>query len=261
MPGVWFATAMRSVAGPHRSSNQDSLVATARYAVVADGVGGHAGGDVASRTVTRRLAHTLAARDVAGLDAVALRDAVADANAALRQRADGDPLLSTMATTLTGVFAGDGVVRVAHVGDSRAYRLRAGEGELVTHDDSLVQRLVDAGAIAQEDASSHPHRHVILRSLAGDAEDAAGLAVLETPAAVGDRWVLCSDGLSDTLGDDEVISLAAQAASPEDAAQSLLDAAIAADARDNVSVAVCDVVAAPPDDDEPRWLGAAELEA
>lgn len=261
MPGVWFATAMRSEAGPHRSSNQDSLVATGRYVVVADGVGGHAGGDVASRTVTRRLAQTLAEREVTGLDSADLRDVVADANAALRRRADGDPLLSAMATTLTGVFCGVGVVRVVHVGDSRAYRIHAGTGELVTHDDSLVQRLVDAGAIAEEDAPFHPQRHIILRSLAGDADDTAGLAVLESPASVGDRWVLCSDGLSDALGDDEVVSLAARAATPEDAAQALIDAALAADARDNVSLAVCDVVAAPQDDDEPRWLGAAAREA
>ena len=261
MPGVWFATAMRSEAGPHRSSNQDSLVAAGRYVVVADGVGGHAGGDVASRTVTRRLVAALGSRDVAGLDADALRDVVADANAALRRRAGDDPLLSAMATTLTGLFGGDGIVRVAHVGDSRAYRVHGGTGERVTHDDSLVQRLVDAGAIAAEDAPFHPQRHIILRSLAGDADDAAGLALLELPAAAGDRWVLCSDGLSDALGDDEVVSLAAQAATPEDAAQALLDAALAADARDNVSLAVCDVVAAPPDVDEPRWLGAAEREA
>ena len=252
---------MRSEAGAHRSTNQDSLVAAGPYVVVADGVGGHAGGDVASRTVTRHLAQALSALDVAGLDAVALRAAVADANDALRRRATGDPLLSAMATTLTGVFGGEGVVRVAHVGDSRAYRLHDGQGELVTHDDSLVQRLVDAGAVAEEDAPFHPQRHIILRSLAGDPDDAAGLAVLELPAAVGDRWVLCSDGLSDALGDDEVLSLAAQAGSPEDAAQALLDAALGADAHDNVSVAVCDVVASPPRPDEPRWLGAAASEA
>lgn len=261
MPGVWFATAMRSDAGAYRSSNQDSVVATSRYVVVADGVGGHAGGDVASRTVTRHLVQALDDLDVTALDAVALRGAVADANAALRRRAADDPMLAAMATTLTGVVGGDGVVRVLHVGDSRAYRLHAGTGELVTHDDSLVQRLVDAGAIAEEDAAGHPQRHIILRSLAGDPDDAAGLAVLEMPATAGDRWVLCSDGLSDALGDDEVVSLATRAPSPEDAAQWLLDAALAADAHDNVSVAVCDVVLAPPDDDAPRWLGAAGREA
>ena len=260
MPGIWFATAMRSVAGPHRSSNQDSVVATGRFVVVADGVGGHAGGDVASRTVTRRLVESVGAADVAGFDAAALRDLVADANAALRRRAGDDPLLAGLATTLTGLFCGDGVVRVTHVGDSRAYRLRAGVGELMTHDDSLVQRLVDAGAIAEEDAQYHPQRHIILRSLAGDVDDAADLALLEFPAVVGDRWVVCSDGLSDALG-EEVLTLAAAAVTPEEAADTLLAAALAADARDNVTVAVCDVVmTAPHGAAGARWLGAAELE-
>lgn len=261
MPGFWFATAMRSEAGPHRSSNQDSAVTTSRLVVVADGVGGHAGGDVASRTVTRRLVEAIATRDVATLDAVALRDLVGDANVALRRRAADDPLLSAMATTLTGLFCGDGVLRVVHVGDSRAYRLHAGTGELVTHDDSLVQRLVDVGAVAEADAPFHPQRHIILRSLAGDADDTAGLTLLEVPAVIGDRWVVCSDGLSDTLGDEAVLTLAAHAPSPQQAADLLLTAAMAADAHDNVTVAVCDVVAAPPEGaDEPRWLGAAVRE-
>lgn len=262
MPGVWFATAMRSEAGPHRSSNQDSAVAGSRFVAVADGVGGHAGGDVASRTVTRRLAETLGAQDAAALETAALRDVVADANAALRRRAGSDPLLSGMATTLTGLVAGERVVRVVHVGDSRAYRVHAGAGELVTHDDSLVQRLVDAGAITAEDAPFHPQRHIILRSLAGDDDDAAGLALLELPAVVGDRWLVCSDGLSDALGEDDVLTLTATAATPEAAADALLTAALAADARDNVTLVVADVVAAPPDaEDVPRRLGAAERDA
>lgn len=262
MPGVWFATAMRSDTGPHRCSNQDAAAAGGRFVVVADGVGGHAGGDVASRTVTRGLVEALDGRDVADLGAGDLRGLVAHANAALHARAAADPLLSAMATTLTALFCGDGVVRVAHVGDSRAYRLRDGVGELVTHDDSLVQSLVDSGAIREQDAVGHPQRHIILRSLSGDTDDAAGMALLEVPSAVGDRWVVCSDGLSDTLGEDEVLALAARAATPDAAADALLGAALAADAHDNVTLAVCDVVASPPaDDGRPRWLGAAAQEA
>jgi protein phosphatase len=253
---------MRSEAGPHRSSNQDSAVATSRFVVVADGVGGHAGGDVASRTVTRRLAEALGSADVSALDAAALRSLVADANAALRRRAGDDPLLARMATTLTALVCGDGLVRVVHVGDSRAYLVHAGTGELVTHDDSLVQHLVDAGAIAEAEAASHPQRHVILRSLAGDDDDAAGLTVLEVPVTLGDRWVVCSDGLSDAVVQGEVLSLAAAATTPEEAAEALLTAALAADARDNITLVVADVVGTAPDDGgPPRWLGAAEREA
>ena len=269
MPGVWFATAMRSEAGPYRSSNQDSAVATPRLVLVADGVGGHAGGDVASRTVTRRVVEALGTSDPSVLDAAALRALVADANAALRRCVDDDPLLAGMATTLTGLVSGDGVVRVLHVGDSRAYRVHAGAGELVTHDDSFVQRLVDSGAIAEWEAPRHPQRHIILRSLAGDPDDSQGLTVLELPAAVGDRWVLCSDGLSDVLREGDVVALAAAATTPDEAADALLAAARDADAHDNVTLAVCDVVAAPPDGaagadgtdgadaDAPRWVGAA----
>lgn len=264
MPGVWFATAMRSEAGPYRSSNQDSAVATPRLVLVADGVGGHAGGDVASRTVTRQLVQALAATDVTALDAAGLRRLVTDANAALRGRTAEDPQLAGMATTLTGLVCGDGVVRVLHIGDSRAYRLHADGGELVTHDDSFVQRLVDTGAIAEQDAPFHPQRHIILRSLAGDPDDGEGLAVLEVPATVGDRWVVCSDGLSDALDEDAVVALASGPATPEEAADALLAAARAADAHDNVTLVVCDVVTGPPpgvDEAAPRWAGAAERDA
>jgi len=243
VPRVSFVTAMRSVAGPHRSSNQDSVGGSSDFAFVADGVGGHVGGDVASSTVTHHLVEALAATDVTALGPADLRALVGEANAALRRRAADDPALAGMATTFTGLFCGDAAVRVVHIGDSRAYRLRGGAGELVTHDDSLVQRLVDAGAISEADAPHHPQRNIILRSLAGHEDDADGVTVLELPAHPGDRWVVCSDGLTDELSDDDVVALAAAAEGPEAAADALLAAALAADARDNVTVAVCDVSA------------------
>lgn len=244
--GISFVTAMRSVAGPYRSNNEDAAAASPAFAIVADGVGGHAGGEVASGTVVRHLARALEGADVAALDPDALRALVAEANDALRRQVAERPDLEGMATTLTALVRGDGVLRVVHVGDSRAYRLHGdGErtGQRVTHDDSLVQELVDAGAIRAADAAHHPQRHVILRSLGGDAEDAGDVTVLEVPAVPGDRWLLCSDGLTDELDDDGLLAVAAAPGTAEDAAAALLAAALEADAHDNVTVVVCDVVA------------------
>lgn len=252
---------MRSTAGPGRSANQDSAAAGADFAVVADGVGGHAGGDVASAEVVRQVVDALAGAEVPDLDAEALRAAVAGANAALRRITGTDPALTGMATTFTGLFCGHGSVRVVHVGDSRAYRLHGSASERVTRDDSLVQRLVDAGAIGEEDAARHPHRHVILRSLAGGADDAAGISLQELPGLPGDRWLVCSDGLTDVLDDDEVLTLARDADGPDAAAGALLDAARAAGARDDVTVVVADVAGVPPADAGPRCLGAAGARA
>lgn len=251
-------TAMRSVGSPHRAGNQDSVGTSRSYALVADGVGGHAGGDVASSTVARRLVEAFDAADVPALDVPELRRLVSEANADVGRRAAADPGLAGMATTLTALVCGDGQLRVVHIGDSRAYRLHGTSGERVTRDDSLVQRLVDAGAIEAADAPHHPQRNIILGSLAGDADDVDALTVLTVPAYPGDRWILCSDGLTDELDDDDVIAIAARAEGPDVVADELLAAARDAGGRDDISVAVCDVVldagAAP----EPgRCLGAA----
>jgi protein phosphatase len=250
---VWFDVALRSAPAPRRSTNQDAAAGWPDAVVVADGVGGHAGGEVASATVTGHLVAALAGRDAATLSADGLRALVAEADAALRRRAEADADVEGMATTLTALVAGDGVVRVVHVGDSRAYRLAGGATELVTHDDSLVQRLVDAGAIAEGDAFGHPRRNVILRSLHGDPDDAADAALLELPAAPGERWLLCSDGLSDVLGDRLEVPAGGDVS---EAADALLAAAVEASARDDVTVAVCDVLDAPPADVRLRTAGA-----
>lgn len=253
-----LVTAARSVTGPHRSDNQDSVGCGPRFAFVADGVGGHAGGDVASWTVTHRLMAALGTRDLARLGADDLRELVAVANADLALRVGQEPALRGMATTFTGLFCAEDEVRVAHIGDSRAYLVRDGEGRRVTRDDSLVQALVDQGVIDPRDAREHPHRNVILRSLSGDRADAAGVSVVDVDAAPGDRWLLASDGLTDYVPEEQLLALLAGAATPDDAADALLRAALDADAHDNVSVAVCDVESGEPaPDDRPRYLGAA----
>jgi protein phosphatase len=256
-----LVTAMRSVTGPYRSDNQDSAGCSTEYVFVADGVGGHIGGDVASWTVTHRLMAALAPVPSRELDAEQLRTLVAVANAELRLRSDREPALTGMSTTFTGLFCADGAVRVVHIGDSRAYCVRSGEGRRMTRDDSLVQLLVESGAIRDEDAPLHPQRNVILRSLAGATDDAESITVLSVPAQVGDRWLVCSDGLSDYVGDREILGLLAEG-DPESAADALVEAAVAADSHDNVTVAVSEVVEAADagSSAEPRpyrYLGAA----
>ncbi|MCV2393558.1 protein phosphatase 2C domain-containing protein [Actinotalea sp. M2MS4P-6] len=255
-PALGLRVALRSITGPHRASNQDSAGVGEGFAFVADGVGGHAGGDVASRAVSEVLIAGLTGRDLHDVDDDALQGLVADANEELAQRAR-DPRLTGMATTFTGLFCGADAVRVAHIGDSRAYLVRDGAGTRVTHDDSYVQLLVDSGLLEPEDAWLHPQRNLILQSLAGAADDATHLAVLHQDCREGDRWLLCSDGLTDYLLEDEVLDLLRSDPDVEAVADALVAAALDADTHDNVTVVVCDVVA----DWEPvetRVVGAAD---
>ncbi|MFF1528514.1 PP2C family protein-serine/threonine phosphatase [Cellulomonas sp. NPDC058312] len=242
-----LVTALRSVTGAHRAGNEDSAACAPGFALVADGVGGHAGGDVASGTVAHRL---VAAVDEPGHDrpgAAELRAAVEAANDELAQRARSQPELAGMATTLTGIFCADDAVRLVHVGDSRAYRWRDGHGRRVSRDDSLVQMLVEEGVIAPADAARHPRRNVILHCLAGDAADPAHVTVADVDARPGDRWLLATDGLTDYVPEHHVLALLGAAGSPEEAAEALVRTALDADAWDNVSVVVADVVEADPD--------------
>ena len=274
-PGPTLLAALRSVTGPHRRTNEDSAAVGPGYAFVADGVGGHAGGDVASAAVTHALVGSLTTLDVRRLDAPALRELVGVANAELAARTRHDPELRGLATTFTGVFAGvsaegGGAVRVVHVGDSRAYLLRDGRAERVSHDDSYVQLLVDSGALDEAGAWHHPRRNLILGSLTGSVHDGERVAVVDRDARTGDRWLLCSDGLTDYVPEAEVLALLGSDPDRETVADRLVAAAIAADGRDNVTVAVCDVGAWPDDGAEadpaaptvrgvPVVAGAAEL--
>lgn len=244
-PAAAFAAALRSATGNHRRSNQDSAGCTDAVVVVADGVGGHVGGDVASWTVVRRfLADLDALDDVRAATISELREHVAVANADLLRRVEHEPTLAGMGTTFTAVVCGEGTVRLLHLGDSRAYLLRDGTGRRVSRDHSLVQLLLDTGEIEPSQAANHPNRNVILRSLTGSPEDPPGLQLREIEARPGDRWLLASDGLTDHVDEVRCLELLASAATPEDAAEALAAAAAAADARDNVTVAVADVLLA-----------------
>lgn len=240
-----FETGSGSVSGDYREGNEDSLYASAWSAFVADGVGGHAAGEIASATVAIRLASMLDATEGRIPGEERLRELVAIANSDLALRVRMDPALSGMATTLVGVFSDGERITVAHTGDSRAYRLRDGGLAQITEDDSLVRELLATGAIREGDIASHPLRSVVTHVLGGDAGDAAALHVMSEPARRGDRWLLTSDGLTDYVPILDVAETLAAAATPQEAADALIALALMHQARDNVSVVVADVVELP----------------
>ena len=236
-PRAFLRAAACSDIGPHRKTNQDAAFTAAWGAAVADGVGGGPAGDLASAAFI----HRLAAGRLDGLEPVQLADAVRSANWDLRAHVERDPSLSGMATTFTGLFAArDGGLLLAHTGDSRAYRLRGGELAQASRDDSLVQALVDRGIVSITDAASHPRRNIITASLSGAERDAA--TVTAHDAQTGDRWLLCSDGLTDYVPDDEIRDLLLEFPHAGTAVEACVAVALEAGSSDNVTVVVCDVV-------------------
>ncbi|MBN9152506.1 MAG: serine/threonine-protein phosphatase [Microbacterium sp.] len=246
--------AVVSDVGPHRRINQDAAFVAPWGAAVADGVGGGPAGDLASATIVHRM--TAGWHGVDHVDELAVR--VRSANWDLRARVDSDPSLAGMATTLTGlVVARGGGMLLVHTGDSRAYRLRDGELTRQTRDDSLVQALIDQGVIGEAEARSHPRRNIVTASLAGADDDR--LWVIDADVAQGDRWLLCSDGVSDYLPDSVIDSALASATHPDDAAGALVRLAMDAGSRDNITAVVCDVAPGVPVAEPPRFAGAAAI--
>ena len=232
-----FDAAARSHRGWVRTGNEDSAYAGGSLLVVADGVGGSAAGEVASATAVS-VAMGLSAR-WADADPTALLAAVAEQSTA-RLRADvvAHPDHVGTSTTLTALHTDGARFGLAHLGDSRAYLLRGRRLTRLTRDHTLVQRLVDAGQLTPEAALVSPYRHQVLRWLGAD-DQPADLGHLEL--TLGDRVLLCSDGLSDLVDDDLVTRLLSVAA-VDVAAGLLVDAALAAGGRDNVTCVVADVV-------------------
>ncbi|BBY39887.1 serine/threonine protein phosphatase [Mycobacterium mantenii] len=229
--------AARSDRGLVRANNEDSVYAGARLLALADGMGGHAAGEVASQLVIAALAHL--DDDEPGGDLLAkLDNAVRSGNAAIAAQVEAEPELEGMGTTLTAIlFAGDRIGMV-HIGDSRGYLLRDGELSQITKDDTFVQTLVDEGRITREEAHSHPQRSLIMRALTGH-EVEPTLTMRE--ARAGDRYLLCSDGLSDPVSDETILE-ALQIPDVSEAAYRLIELALRGGGPDNVTVVVADVV-------------------
>jgi protein phosphatase len=221
-----------------RQSNQDSAYAGPRLLVVADGMGGHVGGDVASSVAVA----TLAAldEDPPGADLLdRLGSAVRAANDTLRDMVTSNPALDGMGTTVTALLRAGSRFGLVHVGDSRGYLLRDGELVQVTHDHTFVQRLVDEGRITAEEATHHPQRSLLIRALDGRGDVELDLSVRE--ARVGDRYLLCSDGLSGVVS-EQTIRDTLREGDPDAAAHALVELALRGGGPDNVTVVVADVV-------------------
>jgi PPM family protein phosphatase len=232
----------------HRENNEDAVFGSPRLLAVADGVGGEVAGEVASRLAinklvsltTRRLDRTLEQEFAA---------AVADANSAVGFVIAAQPQLAGMSTTLTAVaLSNDGLYLVANVGDSRTYLFRDGALRRLTRDQSLVQALIDRGALTEAEAKSHPQRSVVLEAL--DGSDRPLPAIETVDARDGDRLLLCSDGVSDYVDDDD-LAAALAAGEREQVAAELARLALAGGSRDNVSAVVADV--GPADDQAAGW--------
>jgi protein phosphatase len=237
--GLMLHSAAWSEVG-RRRNNEDAVFYSPRLLALADGVGSAAAGEVASGWAINEMITLEKSRLMSALD-VAVRGAVQKANAALSFLIQCRPELRGMATTLTAVaLSNEGDYVIANVGDSRTYLYRHGELRQLTRDQSLVQELIDRGAITSDQARAHPQRSVVLETLDG-AERAIREPAMEQ-ARPGDRLLLCSDGISDYLTDDR-IAVALRTPSCATAARDLVALALAAGSRDNVSAVVADVIA------------------
>ncbi|WP_336212483.1 Stp1/IreP family PP2C-type Ser/Thr phosphatase [Nonomuraea sp. LPB2021202275-12-8] len=231
--------AARSDVGLLREGNEDSAYASGRLLAVADGMGGHAHGEVASSVAIAAMASLEEAQQ--GGDLLnAIEAAVRDANRKLHEMVGRDPSLKGMGTTLTAMLWHGTQVALVHVGDSRAYLLRRGELYQITHDHTLVQQLVDDGRITPEEAATHPQRSILLRALDGSGEVDPDLTLRE--AQVGDRYLLCSDGLSGVVSAETMHATLTNIDDPEEVVRQLIDLANRGGGPDNITCVLADVL-------------------
>jgi len=231
--------AMQSDIGLGREDNEDSAYVGARLIAVADGMGGHAGGEVASAAVIDAL-KPLDTQVPAGELLNALDHAVRQASRTLTDLAQSDPALCGMGTTLTALLWSGSQLGLVHIGDSRAYLVRDGEVFQITHDHTVVQTLLDDGKITASEMASHPQRNLILRALVANASYEPDLQLRE--AELGDRYLLCSDGLHEVVDVAAIAGVLLSVLDPDQAAKDLIALAIDGGAPDNVTCIVADVV-------------------
>jgi protein phosphatase len=222
--------------GRHREINEDNMFSGSSVFAVADGMGGHAAGEVASEAALRPIAQLDGTTfDEARAATDALRRAVEEANRKVVDQAKADPNLAGMGTTLTAVLLRGDRLHLAHVGDSRAYLLRAGETiNQLTTDHTLVEQLVQDGRLSRDEVASHPQRSVITRAIGVDVE--VDVDTLEQVLQPGDQIILCSDGLSGPVSDPEIAELLLNEPDGERAVTQLVQAANDAGGPDNITV-------------------------
>ena len=225
---------LRTDVGRVRKQNEDAAWLDEKKGVyvVADGMGGHLAGEVASAMAidaVKRMSQTRAAASVA-----VLREAVCGAHEAILAHARENKNCSGMGTTISVMWRGGHYMYIAHVGDSRIYRLRKGELEQITQDHSLVEELVRARIITREEAKHHPRRNIITRALGTPGDNAPDLLAADTEP--GDLWLLCTDGLSSMVSDEDIRRVLMLRDSLDTKADLLIKMALAAGGRDNVTL-------------------------
>ena len=238
-----MATAGSAVShvGRVRANNQDSGYAGSHLFVVADGMGGHAGGDVASAIAVTRIAQTDRIDFATPQEAeFALQAALVAANQQISETVYDHPELTGMGTTVSAMVRVGDTMATAHIGDSRIYLLRGGELSQITNDHTFVQRLVETGRITPEEAAVHPRRSVLMRVL-GDIDQTPEIDTGVLGTVAGDRWLLCSDGLSSYVSEERILTVLADAATAVEASTGLVAEALEHGAPDNVTVIAVDI--------------------
>ncbi|WP_237208424.1 PP2C family protein-serine/threonine phosphatase [Rothia nasimurium] len=239
---IAFRFAARSDVGRVRSKNDDSGYAGHYLAVVADGMGGHVGGDVASATTVLDLTPL----DRTGFDghaSIYLADEIVNANLIMNELVGLNPRLAGMGTTCTALLVDGDRIELAHIGDSRAYRLRDGVFEQITTDHTFVQRLLQEGRISPEEAEAHPHKNVIMRVL-GDVDASPELELRTLDAVVGEKWVLSSDGLDAVVQVSEIEAVMRSTGDLQQVVDILTEMTLERGAPDNVTVVALSVIEA-----------------
>lgn len=243
--------------GKRRTSNEDNLMmadlTNVNYSIgtrlntahlnergallaVADGMGGAAAGEVASELAVMTLRSELARRSIGAIDGQKLADAVVKVNECIWQCSQEKQELRGMGTTLTAAVITDGSACIAQIGDSRAYLIRNGKIQQVTKDQSLVQKLVDAGVLNMEEAAIHPYRNVLSQALGGSAN--VKVEITEFPLQANDYLLICSDGLSNKVSDQEMLTIIKESVSINEASQRLIYEANRRGGEDNITVII-----------------------
>jgi serine/threonine protein phosphatase PrpC len=240
-----------------REANEDSVIFSipagggaghAALIAVADGMGGHAAGEVASRIAIETISRLYT--EAKGPIPARLKICFTAANRAIIERGEADPACAGMGTTCTAIVMDDDKAWLAHVGDSRAYLLRSDQFHLISQDHTLVGELVKKGILTRDEALLSPDRNIIVRAMGSDRKIDPLIWREGLPLLAGDRLVVCSDGLTDLVA-DETIQSTITSMSPAEACQTLIDAALAAGGHDNISVGVFLITPPPPSSPDP----------
>ncbi|MEI7540696.1 MAG: protein phosphatase 2C domain-containing protein [Actinomycetes bacterium] len=242
MSAIYFQSEAQSADGLHRSGNEDSAFVSGRLIAVADGMGGHAGGEVASRIAIQTLQKLSPLLSNPDIDTDSIEDLLLNSlftiDVEIGEYADEAVELRGMGTTLTALLAVENNVALLHVGDSRCYRLRGNNLEQLSNDHTVIRELLDQGAISQSEVADHPQRSVLTQALMGQGTVVPVLQIYE--AKEKDRFLLCSDGLSSVLSEKE-IKMLLKKSDRAAAVKALIDATYINNAPDNVTVIVADI--------------------